>query len=166
MKFDQIFSGFNMSAMGMSFQRRRMNVIAENLANAETTRSSDGSIYRRKLAIPKFPSIEDGFVGFLKSSLIKLDTTNESHFPLGDSSNASSFHGGGDLEVDIVQDETEPLMEYNPSHPEADSNGFVKKPNVNLFNEMVDMISASKGFEANVVAINAAKSMAKDSLEI
>jgi len=166
MNINKIFSGFNMSAMGMSYQRERMNVVSENLANLETTRTSDGTVYKRKIAVPNFNN-GGSFVSFLKNYQSKLSTTDENHFligdPLIDFSNSNSSDG---LLTKFVEDESEPLSEYNPSHPDADENGMVHKPNVNMFTEMVDMISASRGFEANVVAINAAKAMAKDSLEI
>jgi flagellar basal-body rod protein FlgC len=68
--------------------------------------------------------------------------------------------------AEIKEDTSEPRMEYDPSHPDADENGYVKKPNINLVTEMVDMISASRSYEANVVAMNAAKGMFKDGLEI
>ncbi len=166
MSLNQIFAGFNMSSMGMAFQRERMNVIAENLANLETTRTGDGTVYKRKIAVPNFSS-EEGFLGFLKNSQAKLLTTHENHIPTANEfQNVNGETVSDGLLTKVIEDQSEPLTEYNPSHPDADENGFVKKPNVNLFNEMVDMISASRGFEANVVAMNAAKNMAKDSLDI
>ena len=69
-------------------------------------------------------------------------------------------------DAELKEDNSEPRMEYDPSHPDADENGYVKKPNINLVTEMVDMISASRSYEANVVAMNAAKGMFRDALEI
>ncbi|MBS4028159.1 MAG: flagellar basal body rod protein FlgC [Ignavibacteriales bacterium] len=165
MNFDKVFSGFNISSMGLTYQRARMNTISENIANLETTRTSDGTVYKRKMAVPIFES-DSGFLNFLRSSQSKLATSHGVHFPKGTPLSSSGVGFGEELITTVIEDESEPLTEYNPSHPDSDENGMVHKPNINLVSEMVEMISASRGFEANVVAINAAKAMAKESLEI
>jgi flagellar basal-body rod protein FlgC len=167
MNIDQLFSGFNMSAMGMTYQRRKMNAIADNLANVETTRTSDGGVYKRKIVVPHFQSEADGgFLGFLRNSQLKLANSDVNHFPHQKIPGSLNDGLSEELLTTVIRDESEPLLEYNPSHPDADENGMVQKPNVNIVTEMVDMIAASRAFEANVVAINASKNMMKDSLQI
>jgi flagellar basal-body rod protein FlgC len=142
MNIERLFSGLNISAKGLSAQRRRMNAIASNIANAETTRTEDGTPYKRKIVSMK-AGFQDGLAQFISD--LGLPAT---------------------LETVEQNDETPFKLIHDPGHPDADANGYVKMPNVNIVTEMVDMMSASRAYEANVTVINSEKNIAKDSLEI
>jgi len=164
MNIEKFFSGLNVSANGMSAQRKRMNAIASNIANAETTRTEAGGPYTRKMVLMHEQN-NGTFSKMLNSDEFNLGVTNKFHIPTSE--------GGGTINAlvnGVTAEETEDKspfrMVYDPNHPDANNDGYVEMPNVNVVNEMVDMISATRSYEANVTAINAAKSMAKDSLEI
>lgn len=165
MKIERLFASFNISAMGLSAQRKRMTVIAENIANVETTRTENGTPYRRKVVVMR-SSPEQSFTSVLKNETIGLKTTNENHF----SSDLFEFTQDENtirgVVTEIVEDNSPERLVYNPEHPDADENGYVHMPNVNIIVEMVDMISATRSYEANVTAFNASKNMAKDAMEI
>lgn len=166
MNIDQFFKGLNISAYGMSAQRKRMNAIASNIANAETTRTEEGGPYSRKVVLMQ-EKPEAGFSGILRTESYQLSTTDRGHIGMN-AVGVTGAEGGSATGVSAEEslDTTPFKMVYDPGHPDADENGYVKMPNVNVVNEMVDMISATRSYEANVTAINAAKNMAKDSLEI
>ncbi|CUS91258.1 flagellar basal body rod protein FlgC [Candidatus Kryptobacter tengchongensis] len=165
MKIERLFASFNISAMGLSAQRKRMTVIAENIANVETTRTENGTPYRRKVVVMR-SSPEQSFTSVLKNETIGLKTTNENHF----SSDLFEFTQDENIirgvVTEIVEDNSPERLVYNPEHPDADENGYVHMPNVNIIVEMVDMISATRSYEANVTAFNASKNVAKDAMEI
>lgn len=165
MKIEKLFAAFDISAMGLSAQRKRMTIIAENIANVETTRSENGTPYRRKIVLMRSSPAED-FASVLKRKTIGLMTTDEKHF----ASDSVEFLEGGDVasgvNTEIAEDNSPERLVYNPEHPDADENGYVHMPNVNIVVEMIDMISASRSYEANATAFNASKNIAKDALEI
>lgn len=165
MKIDSLFGGLEISSKGLSAQRKRMNAIASNVANAETTRTEDGTPYRRKIVLLTSRA-QQAFSRVLQSSGLKMSATTGTHFATGDF--AATQPGGvlGQVSAEETVDNSEFKNVYDPSHPDADEYGYVKMPNVNVVNEMVDMISASRSYEANVTAVTAAKAMAKDTLEI
>ena len=134
------------SSSGLSAQRLRMNLISANLANANTTRTQEGGPYRRKEAVFAAQPVEADFRQHLRSVLADRLPQVE---VLG-----------------IVDDPNPPIMKYDPAHPDADGNGYVAMPNVNVMEEMVNMISATRSYEANLTAIKAAKEMAARALEI
>lgn len=139
---------FDISASGLTAQRVRMDLISQNIANAETTRTENGTPYRRKVAI--FEQQGDG-VPF-------------SHY-LTESSRSKMNAGG--VQVKRITEDNSPFKRvYNPGHPDADDEGYVLMPNVDIMTEMVNMISATRSYEANVTALNSAKSMAMKALEI
>jgi flagellar basal-body rod protein FlgC len=139
-------SSFNISGSGLTAQKMRMDVISQNIANAEVTKTEDGGPYRRKMVV--LSSIKQS--GSFKDALNK----------------ASNLNGGG-VQVDsIVEDQSALLPVYNPNHPDANEDGYVMLPNVNTGQEMIDMLSASRAYEANVTAFNAIKAMALKALEI
>jgi flagellar basal-body rod protein FlgC len=135
---------FSISASGMEAQRLRMNVIASNLANVETTRTENGGAYRRKDIV--FAADKQGFDGLLRSSMDK--------------------YRAGVKVVGIVEDSRPLKHVYEPNHPDADDKGYVAYPNINAAEEMVNMISASRSYEANVAAFKATRDMANKALEI
>ena len=134
------------SASGLSTQRLRMNLISGNLANVNTTRTLQGGPYRRKEAVFAAQSIDSTFNKILTDR-------QKSQFAT--------------VQVDrIYEDPNPPMMKYQPSHPDANEKGYVAMPNINVMEEMVNMISATRGYEANVTALKAAKDMASRALEI
>ena len=137
----------DISASALSAQRVRMDVIAENLANITTTRTANGQPYRRRYVV--FQQREDE-VSF--SSLL-------------DRAQARS-NGSGVRVSEIREDESPFKLDYNPEHPDANAEGYVQMPNVDLAVEMIDMMAATRSYEANVTAMNAIKSMATKALEI
>lgn len=144
-----MFSSFDVTASGLTAQRLRMDVIAENVANANTTRTEDGTPYRRKV------------VTFEEKS------QNGSHFStvLG---NATKNYEGTGVKVSRISEDytTEMNMVYDPSNPDADENGYVTYPNVNIITEMTNLIDASRSYEANSTAFTASKSMAQQGLQM
>lgn len=141
-----IFTTFKVSASGLSAERLRMDVIADNISNAETTRTSQGGPYKRKMVVF---SPNGSFENTLQGKLAQQQ--------------------GVKVEK-IVEDKSPFKMTYNPEHPDAilegQNKGYVALPNVDIVKEMVDLISATRAYEANVTALNAAKSMAFKALEI
>jgi len=138
-----IFASMEINATALAAQRVRMNLIAENLANAEVTRTPTGGPYRRKGVVLGTRGTP-GFEGLLK---------------------AGDVSGGVEV-LKIVESQAPPNPVYNPSHPDADSTGYVAMPSINPVMEMVDLMSASRAYEANVSAIQIAKSMMAKTLEI
>lgn len=139
-------SGMNISASGMSAQRLRMDVISQNIANVNTTRDENGNPYRRKTVV-----------------FAEKDMT-----PFGDVLLKTAGTYGSGVKVTQISEDTESEMRkvYDPSHPDADEDGYVTYPNVNIVQEMTDLIDASRAYEANVTAFNATKSMAMKGLEV
>jgi flagellar basal-body rod protein FlgC len=144
-----LFGGLDISASGMSAERLRMDVIAENLANADTTRGPNGGPYRRKEVVLQ----EGGSGGSFAATLQGVQ-------------GAQSSTGGGVEVTGIVNDPSPLKRVYDPGHPDADAQGYVTMPNVEPVTEMVDLITASRGYEANVQAMNASKSMFTKTLDI
>jgi len=140
------FEALNVSSSGLSAQRVRMNVISSNLANIETTRTPEGGPYRRKDVIFAATPVGSSFQDILESRM------------------------WGDVyqvEVEgVYRDDDPPKLKYDPDHPDANDEGYVALPNVNVIVEMTNMLSATRSYEANVTAINATKSMMLKALEI
>ncbi len=134
------------SSSGLSAQRLRMNLISANLANISTTRTRQGGPYRRKEPVFAAQSPQTSF----KKILSLQHADHPPHVKV----------------VRIVEDQSPPLMKYDPNHPDADQNGYVAMPNINLMEEMVNLISATRSYEANITAVKAAKEMALKALEI
>lgn len=163
MKADTLLSAMKISAAGLSVQRRRLNAISSNIANAETTKTDAGGPYKKQYLSVKATGSKR-FQDILEKTKSSVKMTNENHM-----TRDPEFFEDPKIKIpdaELKEDNSEPRMEYDPSHPDADENGYVKKPNINLVTEMVDMISASRSYEANVVAMNAAKGMFRDALEI
>ncbi|HHU69504.1 MAG TPA: flagellar basal body rod protein FlgC [Thermoanaerobacterales bacterium] len=140
-----IFNSIDISASALTAERVRMDIISNNIANVNTTRTENGQPYRRKM--PIFQERSSSFKNILLNKQLGLQ--------------------GKGVRVIGIKDDMSPFrLVYDPNHPDADNNGYISMPNVNIVKEMVDMISASRGYEANVTAINTAKSMAMKALEI
>ncbi len=142
----KLFSAIETSATGLTAERLRLDLIASNLANAESTRTEDGGPYRRKVAIFQPRGARYSFRDIFSSSF--------SSAPEG-------------VTVAGVRQDTSPFKRvYMPGHPEADKDGYVTYPNVDVTTEMVDMMAATRAYEANVTAIEAAKTMAQKALDL
>ncbi len=137
--------GMDISASGLSAQRMRMDVISENIANVDTTRTEEGTPYTRKYVV--LEERNSDFASVLKSS----------------QGNSSS---GGVQVAEIGKDPTEYDLKYDPTNPDANEDGYVQMPNVDITEEMVDLLSAYRSYEANVTAFGAYKDMAVKSFEI
>jgi len=135
-------AAYAISASGLRAQRLRMDVIAANLANAQSTRSPDGGPYRRHEVVLEAQPTSGTFEDALNSS------------------------NPGVRVARIVADDRPPQLVFDPGHPDADAKGYVAMPNVNVVTEMVDMMAATRAYEANVAALNATKRLLEAALEI
>jgi flagellar basal-body rod protein FlgC len=141
-----LFGSLDVSASGLTAERLRMNVVAENLANAQTTHGANGQPYRRKEVVLSEVGQGGGFGATLASAM--------------------SGRPGGVEVAGIVEDAANFKTVYDPGHPDADAKGYVKMPNVDTVTEMVDLISASRAYEANVTAMQSAKQMFTKTLDL
>ncbi len=138
-----LFSSLSVSASGMSAQRTRAELLVENLANSETTRTPEGGPYKRKDTVFQSADVSSPFGSMFQRELSR------------------------GVQVDqIVEDQSEPDKRYLPGHPDADKDGYVAFPKMNPAEDMVDLMSASRGFQANVAAMNAVKDMINRSIEL
>ena len=144
------FGSMNVSATGLTAQRFRMDIISQNIANVDTTRTEDGTPYKRKITLFEERSSNPGFSEILNRTM----------------SLSGAEYGNGVRVSRVVEDQSEGTKVYEPSHPDADAEGYVMKPNVNIVNEMGNMIAASRSYEANLTAMNATKAMLTKTLEI
>lgn len=144
-----MFLGIDAAASGLTAERLRMDVISNNIANANTTRTAEGGAYHRRYVVfePRV-SGNNSFSSFLQKSANKLAA------------------GDGVRAVRIGTDDTQGPLAYEPGHPDANAQGYVERPNVNIVSEMVDMITASRAYEANTTTINAAKAMVTKALDM
>ena len=143
-----MFDSFDINASGMTAQRFRMDIISQNVANANTTRTADGSPYVRKVV-----------------TFVEKDSQTPFHHVLNEATDRYSGKGG---KINGVYEDNESQMNmvYDPAHPDADENGYVTYPNVNIITEMTNLIDASRSYEANATAFNASKSIALQGLNI
>lgn len=145
-----MFLGIDTSASGLTAERLRMDVISNNIANANTTRTENGGAYHRRYVV--FTARERQSENFEKA--------------LKNAMGSGQKIGSGVRATRIVEDTSQGPLVYDPGHPDANADGYVEKPNVNMVTEMVDMITAHRAYEANSTVINAAKAMALKTLEI
>lgn len=140
-----LFSAISVAASGMAAQRARAELLVENLANAETTRTPDGGPYRRKDAVFESSDVSSPFASVFDAQM----------------------HSASGVTVsDVVVDTSDPERRYMPGHPDADPDGYVAFPHINPAEDMVDLMGASRGYEANVAAISAVKDMIQRSLDL
>ncbi len=142
-----VFGSFDISSSGMTAQRTRTDIIAQNIANANSTRDADGNVYRRKTVVFE----EKSFVTFEDSLITAAGTGRTSK---------------GVKITKVVEDMSEGAKVYDPSHPDSDEEGYVTYPNVNPVEEMTNLIDASRAYEANVTALNASKTMMVRALDV
>jgi flagellar basal-body rod protein FlgC len=141
-----LLSALSVSASGLTAQRTRAELLVENLANSETTRTPDGGPYRRKDAV--FSSAPQG-----------------SPFSAEFQTQMGYFSNGVEVS-DVFEDTRDPEMRYQPGHPDADSNGYVAYPRMNPAEDMVDLMAATRGYDANVSAMSAVKDMIQRSIDL
>jgi flagellar basal-body rod protein FlgC len=141
-----LFSALSVSASGMAAQRTRAELLTENLANAETTRTPEGGPYRRKDAVFVSAATEGDFHSIFAS---QLDAQSQ-----------------GVMVSDVLVDSRAPVMRYLPGHPDANAEGYVGFPRVNPAEDMVDLMSTARDYQANVAAISAVKDMIQKSIDI
>lgn len=157
-----LFTAFDINATGMTAERYRMDIISENLANMNTTRTEDGTPYRRKVVTFKE---REGKTPF---STVLDEHRNRYSYDQRYYERYSDNYSGTGVKVNGVYEDTwtEMKMVYDPAHPDADENGYVMYPNVDAVTEFVNLIDASRGYEANATAFEASKSMAQRGLSI
>jgi flagellar basal-body rod protein FlgC len=141
-----IFNSINISATALTAEKTRIDIIAKNMANANTTRSTGGLPYRRQMAV-----FEENKGTPFSEYLTKHNNDNNEK----------------GVKISKIAEDNSPFkLVYEPGHPDADENGYVKMPNVDVVKEMVDLISAQRSYDANITAMNASKSMLMKALEI
>jgi flagellar basal-body rod protein FlgC len=145
-----LFQSFDISASGMTAERFRIDIIAENVANVNTTRTENGEPYRRKIV-----TFQEKRVTPFTEIMASTRRTKEAYI-------------GNGVKVSRVKEDTETdfVMDYDPSHPDADENGYVRYPNVNIVTEMTNLIDASRAYEAQATVFDASKSLATTGLSI
>ncbi len=142
-----LFQAFNISASGMTAERFRTDIIAENIANVHSTTTESGKTYRRKI--------------------VTFETREVTPFSQFYSASRNQAIGNGVKVRSVVEDyEHDFIMTYDPANPDADENGYVSYPNVNIVTEMTNLIDATRGYEANAAAFNASKSLAQTGLTV
>lgn len=144
-----MFTAFDINATGMTAERYRMDIIAQNVANAETTRTEDGTPYRRKVVV------------------FEEKNSAPTHFHAILQKANENYTGSGVKVTGVYEDRwTEGNMVYDPSHPDADENGYVTYPNVSIITEMTNLIDASRAYQANATAFDASKNIATTGLNL
>ncbi len=147
------FDGYNVAVSGMSAQRTRINVVSANIANAKTTHTQEGGPYKRQNVV-------------FEELLLK----NGQKIPLNEVEHIDSKNGDTSLKgvgvKSIVQSDAKPVLRYEPSHPDANEDGYVAYPNINPVIEMVDLIEAMRSYEANLATFNTHKSIDSKTLDI
>ena len=141
-----MFDSINISASALTAEKTRIDIISKNMANANTTRATGGMPYRRQMVV--------------------FEENKESAFSSYLDKYTNKFTGNGVGISEIIEDNTPYKLKYEPGHPDADENGYVMLPNVDMVTEMVDMIDAQRAYEANITAMNGTKSMLMKALEI
>lgn len=148
------FSSINIVGSGLTAQQLRLDVISENITNMNTTRTEAGGAYRRKMVVFEAEAGRDTF----RAAMARAR--------MGMVSNAGADTAGGVRVTEIVEDPSDLKMVYDPTHPDADENGYVAMPNVDLVKEMADAMAATQAYSANVTAFNTLKSVIAKGLEI
>lgn len=141
-----LLTSLKISSSGLAANRKRMGAISSNIANAQTTRTAEGGPYRKKEVVFGAEPTRETFSEVLEGEL---------------GENAKSVHG-----TEVISTNRPPILKYEPNHPDANEQGYVAYPDINVMEEMTNMISASRSYEANIQALNTTKSMAMKALEL
>ena len=147
------FDGYNVSTSGMSAQRTRINVVSANIANAKTTHTLEGGPYKKQQVVFEDVLVASG----KKTNTNDIETTNNKNSDV-------SLRGVG--VKSIIQSDAKPVMRYEPAHPDADEKGYVAYPDINPVVEMVDLIEATRSYEANLASFNTHKNIDSKTLDI
>ncbi|MGD9970667.1 MAG: flagellar basal body rod protein FlgC [Sulfuricurvum sp.] len=155
---------FDISGYGLSAQRVRVNTISSNIANAQTTRTDEGGPYRRQEVVFKAVDFNKVYNQALERETSALEYSD----PLNEGlKGIKAYPAIQSVVVDkITRDDSAPKMKYDPSHPDADANGYVAYPNINPVIEMADLVEATRSYQANVAAFESAKTMAGNAISI
>lgn len=161
----QFFNTFDIAASGMKAEQKRMDVVSSNIANAHTTRTADGTPYRRQYAQISSADVSDFDNEFSRAS---FDASSD--FDSAFDSGSATFHGRGVQVAGVAEDGGDFNWVYDPTNPDAQKSGphagYVAKPNINIIQEMTSMMQASRAYEANATTVESAKQMAMKALEI
>ncbi len=141
-----LLTSLKISSSGLAANKKRMEAISSNIANAQTTRTAEGGPYRKKAVVFGSEPARDSFADILEGEL---------------GENAQKVHA-----TEVISTNLPPILKYEPSNPDANEQGYVAYPNINVMEEMADMIAASRSYEANINALNTTKSMALKALEL
>ena len=141
-----LLTSLKISASGLAANRKRMGAISSNIANAQTTRTAEGGPYRKKEVVFGAEPARESFGDILEGEI---------------DAQAQEVHA-----TEVISTNKPPILKYEPHHPDANEQGYVAYPNINVMEEMANMISASRSYEANINAMNTTKSMAMKALEI
>ena len=147
------FNTMNIAASGLTAQRARMDIIAENIANVNTTRTADGGPYRRRTVLLEEITDRDPFQAIFNTIF-------------GITGGMPAHQGSGVRVSRVVEDDSPGMLVFDPTHPDADEYGYVRMPNINIVVEMVNMISATRSYEANITAMSNARHLTQRTLEI
>lgn len=161
-----LLNAIEISSQGLSIQRARMNTVAENIANAETTSTTKGGPYKRKRILASENKNKGTFNSLVRQAGTRLERTDQRHLTSGSRALTKTVEIPTVDWKEITDPDSSYRLVHDPSHPEANDEGYVKMPDIEIVNEMVDMMAASRAYEANTAAISSAKKMAKDALEI
>jgi flagellar basal-body rod protein FlgC len=164
-----LFKAMGISSSGLNAQRVMINAISMNLANVHTTRTADGGPYRPQRTVFSTIPVSQPFTEILSNRIervVHLKRSHPDHFPLAEIPQGRMVLEKEGVNAEMIEDQKESKMIYDPTHPDADETGYVQIPNINLIEEMVGLMGAVRSYEANVTAFNAAKSMVLKALEI
>jgi flagellar basal-body rod protein FlgC len=161
-------NNFDISGYGLSAQRFRVNLISENIANAQTTRTDEGGPYRRREAIFKAVDFDEVYNKELNKNLVANSDLMEYEDPLREHFVAVKPNPPMmSVMVDkVVRDDSAPNLKYDPSHPDANKEGYVSYPNINPVVEMADLVEATRAYQANVAAFESTKNMAQSAISL
>ena len=162
----QIFDTIDISATGLSAQRRKLTAIAGNIANVDTTRTDEGGPYKRRRVVMLEAPRMTKFSTMLEEQKSRLTRTDFKHMIESEPRPEEIFVGSGVMTQEVREEPLKPRLVLDPNHPDAREDGYVVFPDINVVTEMVDMISASRAYEANATVMSAAKDMVNRSLEI
>ena len=161
MKIQGLFTVFSHVARGMTDELTRLETVSENISNANQVAADGEPLYHRKTVDPR--SRKESFRSFLRDKALSLKRTNRSHLPgIGE---RTRWYGEPWPETKTIVHPDERMI-YDPTHPKANAQGYVRSPDINVVQEMMDMITATRSYEANTAVLDAAKQVAKKSLEL
>lgn len=165
MEIRDFFSTLKISSSALNAYKTQLSLTAENIANATTTRTEEGTPYTRKSLLKTSTADPASFSRILDQTRARLRTSHSNHIETGTYEQRRLTNGLANLETEI-QEQGEFRTVYEPNHPDADAEGYVTYPDINVVWEMLELITASRAYEANVTVMNSVKRLARQSLEI